>query len=149
MALFKFTRQILNDQPILIYNQGQMSRDFSYIDDIVHATLTLFDTPPTADSNWDSNHPHPASSNVPYRVYNLGNNQPVALMDYVRALEQALGKTATLEMQALPSSDVQHTYADTDLLAQRIGFKPYTEIQTGINQFVNWYRSYYGSKHPA
>jgi len=143
MALFKFTRNILNDQPIAVYNHGNMTRDFTYIDDIVAGIVAVMDQPAQSDPNWDSNHPDPASSDAPYRLYNIGNGQPASLMDYIHALETALGKSAHCQMMPLQDGDVLNTHADTTRLQQDIGYKPNTNIQTGVSYFVNWFRNYY------
>ncbi len=143
MALFLFTKAILNDEPIKIFNNGNMQRDFTYIDDIVEGVVRVLETIPQADPSWSSLHPDPSGSCVPYKLYNIGNNQPVALMEFVRAIEQALGKTAVKEYLPLQAGDVPATYADVDDLIQDTGFKPSTTIHEGIGKFIDWYRSYY------
>ncbi len=143
MALFKFTHNILQNEPIDIYNQGQMIRDFTYIDDIIEGVVRTLDHTATENAEWSSDHPDPASSSAPYRLYNIGNNQPVALMEFISALEKALGKEAIKHYLPLQAGDVPLTYADTQLLEQAVGFKPKTSIQEGINRFVEWYQNYY------
>ncbi|MBF0434135.1 MAG: NAD-dependent epimerase [Magnetococcales bacterium] len=143
MALFKFTRAILADQPMDIFNHGNMKRDFTYIDDIIEGIVRVMDRPPAPNSRWDSNNPDPASSKAPYRIYNIGNNNPVELMRYIEALEHSLGKKGIKNMLPMQMGDVPATWADTDDLMADIGFQPQTSIETGIEQFVRWYRDYY------
>ncbi|MBF0140038.1 MAG: NAD-dependent epimerase [Magnetococcales bacterium] len=143
MALFKFTRAILADQPMDIFNHGNMKRDFTYIDDIVEGIVRVMDRPPVPNTHWDSNNPDPASSKAPYRIYNIGNNNPVELMRYIEALEHSLGKKGIKNMLPMQMGDVPATWADTDDLMADIGFQPQTSIETGIEQFVRWYRDYY------
>lgn len=143
MALFKFTHTILKNEPIDIYNQGQMIRDFTYIDDIIEGVVRTLDHTAAVNAEWSSDHPDPASSSAPYRLYNIGNNQPVALMEFISALEKALGKEAIKNYLPMQAGDVPLTYADTQLLEQAVGFKPKTSIQAGINRFVEWYQNYY------
>lgn len=145
MALFKFTRAILNDQPIEVYNYGEMKRDFTYIDDIVEAIWRLQAVVPQPDPHWTVESGSPATSSAPYRVYNIGNGQPVALLDWIAALEAALGKKAQKTLLPMQSGDVKETWADTEALWSLIGFKPQTAPQTGIARFVEWYQDYYSS----
>jgi UDP-glucuronate 4-epimerase len=144
MALFKFTRGILNDEPIPIYNRGQMVRDFTYVDDVVEGVLRVLDRPATADEGWNGNDPDPATSHAPYRIYNIGNDRPVLLLDYIAALERTLGKKAKLDLQPMQPGDVASTQADVTELERAIGFRPRTSIDEGIRRFVEWYRGYYG-----
>jgi UDP-glucuronate 4-epimerase len=144
MALFKFTRGTLNDEPIPVFNHGNMVRDFTYIDDIVEGVVRTIDHPPVADENWNGDKPDPATSYAPYRIFNIGNNNPVQLMEYIQCLEDRLGKKAKLDMLPMQAGDVQATYASTDRLNDYIGYKPATTIETGIARFVDWYREYYG-----
>jgi UDP-glucuronate 4-epimerase len=144
MALFLFTRGILGDQPIDIFNNGQMIRDFTYIDDIVEGVVRVLDTPATPDPSWDGNHPDPARSFAPYRVFNIGNNQPVQLMTYIETLERALGKTAKKNFLPMQQGDVPSTMADVSLLEEAVGFRPRTTVEEGIGKFVSWYREYFG-----
>lgn len=143
MALFKFTRAMMHDQVIDVYNQGNMRRDFTYIDDIAEVVMRLQEMIPQPDEAWDSQHSSRAASSAPYRIYNIGNSQPVALMDYISALENALGKSAKKNMQPLQPGDVLETYADTGDLYRAIGYTPQTPVQIGVQRFVDWYRSFY------
>ncbi|MCK9196940.1 MAG: NAD-dependent epimerase [Syntrophales bacterium] len=143
MALFLFTRAILANQPIDVYNEGHMQRDFTYIDDIVEGIVCIMDRTPAPDPAWDSVHPDPATSFAPYKIYNIGNNQPVALLDFIATLEKCLGKKATLNLLPMQPGDVPATYADIDELMADVGFKPTTSIVEGIRRFVDWYRDYY------
>jgi UDP-glucuronate 4-epimerase len=144
MALFRFTRGILDERPIPVYNRGEMVRDFTYIDDIVEGVVRVIDQPAAADPAWSGDNPDPASSAAPYRVYNIGNNQPIQLMRYIEVLETCLGKKATLDLLPMQEGDVPATYADVSRLVDDLGFKPETTVETGVSRFVDWYRSYYG-----
>lgn len=143
MALFKFTRAILAGESIDVYNNGEMRRDFTYIDDIAESILRLQDIIPQRDENWTVETGNPASSSAPYRVYNIGNSQPVMLMDYIKALENALGQTASKNMLPMQPGDVLDTSADTSALYEVIGFKPQTLVDEGVARFVAWYRAFY------
>jgi len=143
MALFKFTRGILAGEPIPVYNRGEMVRDFTYIDDIVEGVVRVIDRPAQADPAWTAAAPKPSSSNAPYRIYNIGNNQPVKLMRYIEVIEQCLGRKAKLELLPLQAGDVPETIADVSRLEAAVGFKPATPIEPGIRRFVDWYRAYY------
>ena len=143
MALFLFTRGITNDQPIPVYNQGQMVRDFTYIDDIVEGVMRVIDKPAVGNIDWSGDDPDPASSAAPYRLYNIGNNRPVELMTYIEVLESCLGKKAKLDLLPMQEGDVRATYADVSRLVDDIGFKPETTVETGVARFVDWYKSYY------
>lgn len=143
MALFLFTKAILNDEPIKVFNNGNMQRDFTYIDDIVEGVVRVMNTVPAADPDWSSDAPNPSTSCVPYKLYNIGNNQPVALMAFVEAIEKAIGKKAKKDYLPLQAGDVPATYADVNDLIKDTGFKPSTSIEEGINNFVKWYRKYY------
>jgi len=143
MALFLFTRAILAGEPIKVFNNGEMQRDFTYIDDIVEGVIRVMKTTPKADPQWDPKSPTPSSSCVPYRLYNIGNNQPVPLMDFVHAIEEALGSKATIDYLPLQAGDVPATYADVNDLIADTGFKPSTPVPEGIQKFVDWYRAYY------
>ena len=145
MALFRFTKAILAGQPIEVYNQGQHARDFTYIDDIVTGVCRVLDKPATPNPDWSSDAPDPGTSSAPYRLYNIGNNQTVQLMDLIAALESALGQTAEKIMLPLQPGDVVATYANVDALSAEFGFKPSTPIEEGIRRFVDWYRTFYGS----
>jgi UDP-glucuronate 4-epimerase len=143
MALFLFTKAILEDQPINVFNQGNMRRDFTYIDDIIEGVVRVLDRPAEPDAAFDPERPDPCRSSAPYRVLNIGNNQPVELMDYIGTLESMLGKKAKKNFLPLQDGDVAATYADTAELAQWVGFTPKTTINEGIAKFVAWYRDYY------
>ncbi|MBA4423090.1 MAG: capsular biosynthesis protein CpsI [Syntrophus sp. (in: bacteria)] len=143
MALFLFTRAILEGRPIDVFNEGRMERDFTYIDDIVEGVARIMDRIPTPDAAWNGDRPDPSSSFAPYRLYNIGNNQPIALMDFIRLLEDHLGRKAKKNFLPLQAGDVPATFADIDALATAVGFKPVTPIAEGIGHFVAWYRDYY------
>lgn len=143
MALFLFTRGILDDRPIPVYNHGQMVRDFTYVDDIVEGVVRVIDQPATPNASWSSEDPDPASSAAPYRLYNIGNNQPVELMKYIEVLEACLGKKAKLDLLPIQDGDVPATYADVSRLVDELGFKPETTVEKGVSSFVKWYRDYY------
>ncbi len=145
MALFLFAKAILEDRPIDVFNHGKMRRDFTYIDDIAEGVIRVLDRPPQADPGFDKQVPDPATSWAPYRVFNIGNNQPVELMAYIAALEQALGKTATKNFMPLQDGDVPATYADTAELTRVTGFSPQTPVAEGVRRFVEWYRAYHNA----
>jgi UDP-glucuronate 4-epimerase len=144
MALFKFTRQILAREPIEVYNNGHHARDFTYIDDIVEGVLRTADRNAEPNPKWSGDKPDPATSTAPYRLYNIGNNNPVALMDFIAAIEKAVGRDAKKIFLPLQPGDIVKTFADVDDLVRDVGFKPTTPIDEGIARFVDWYRSYYG-----
>lgn len=143
MALFKFTRAMIAGEAIDVYNQGQMKRDFTYIDDIAEAIVRLQDVIPQADENWTVEAGSPATSSAPYRVYNIGNSQPVTLINYIEAIEKALGVTAVKNLMPMQPGDVLETSADTEALFKAIGFKPQTGVEEGVKRFVDWYRDFY------
>ena len=143
MALFKFTDAIIEGRPIDIYNHGKMIRDFTYIDDIVEGVVRLIQKPAHPSLNFDAKVPDPGSSNVPWMIFNLGNGQPTLLMDYISALEKALGIKAKKKFLDMQPGDVMKTAADTSRLEQHIGFKPNTPIEEGVQSFVDWYKSFY------
>lgn len=144
MAAFLFTDAILAGRPIDVFNHGDMRRDFTYIDDIVEGVVRVLDHPPTGDPSFDPMHPDPARSRAPYRVFNIGNSDPVPLLDFIGALEAALGLTAVKRLLPLQDGDVPATYADTAELAALVGFRPATDVREGVRRFVEWYRAYYG-----
>lgn len=144
MALFKFTKNIIAGKPIDVFNYGKHSRDFTYIDDIVEGVVKVTDDVAVPNPDWSSDAPDPATSNAPYRVFNIGNSRPVALMDYIAALEKALGKTAVQNLLPLQPGDIPDTFADTTELETRIRFKPATDVETGVSKFIEWYGGYYG-----
>ena len=143
MALFKFTKNILEGKAIDVFNNGNHRRDFTYIDDIVEGVIRTLDKLPAPNPDWNGDAPDSATSYAPYRIYNIGNNQPVELMRYIEVLEQCLGKQAEKNMLPLQQGDVPATYADIDDLMRDVGFKPNTPIEKGIDNFVRWYREYY------
>jgi UDP-glucuronate 4-epimerase len=143
MALFLFTKAILNDEPIKVFNHGKMERDFTYIDDIIEGVVRVTVNPPKPNEDYDKLTPDPGSSYAPYKVYNIGNNKPVQLMEFIQTLEKHLGKEAKKEYLPLQAGDVPKTYADVDDLIQNVGFKPETSIDEGIGRFVEWYRVFY------
>jgi UDP-glucuronate 4-epimerase len=143
MALFLFTKKILAGEPIQVFNHGNHTRDFTYVTDIVEGVVRASDAVATPNADWDSDNPDPATSNAPYRIYNIGNNDPVKLSVYVEAVEKALGKKATIELLPLQPGDVPSTYADSSELEAAVGFKPATSVEDGVARFVSWYRSYY------
>ncbi len=143
MALFLFTKNILSKKPIKVFNFGNHTRDFTYIDDIVEGIIRVLDKPPVANPDYDFSQASPAESSAPYHVYNIGNDNPVKLMDYIHAIENALGIKAQMELLPLQPGDVPDTQADVDKLIKDVGFKPNTPIQTGIDKFIAWYRHYY------
>ena len=143
MALFLFTKAILEGNPIDVYNFGKMKRDFTYIDDIVEGIARLIPKVPLGNPKWDPRNPDPASSFAPYRIFNIGNSQPVHLLHFIEVLEEKLKKKAIKNFLPLQDGDVEETYADMTDLENEIGFMPSTSIETGIDQFVTWYKSYY------
>jgi UDP-glucuronate 4-epimerase len=144
MALFLFTRAILENKPIDVYNHGKMKRDFTYIDDIVESVVRLIDKVPEPNPAWSGDDPDSATSYAPYRLYNIGNNNPVELMKFIGVLEDCLGKKAKKNLLPMQPGDVPETFADVTDLAEDVGFKPATPIEEGIRKFVEWYREYYG-----
>lgn len=143
MALFIFTKAILGNKPINVFNNGNMQRDFTYIDDIISGTIRVIDFVPRGNSQWDGKEPDPSSSVAPYKVYNIGSSAPVNLMDFINTLEKVLGKKARKKMCPLQDGDVPATYADIKDILQDFEYRPATDIQTGINNFICWYRSFY------
>ncbi len=143
MALFLFTEAILKNEPIRVFNYGKMERDFTYIDDIVNGIEKILFNPPAEDKKWNPVNPDPSSSSAPYRIYNIGNNSPVALLDFIRAIEKATGKEAIMKMEDIQPGDVVKTWADVQGLIDHYGYKPSTKVEDGIQKFVEWYREYY------
>ncbi|RLB70898.1 MAG: capsular biosynthesis protein CpsI [Deltaproteobacteria bacterium] len=144
MALFLFTKAILAGEPIKVFNQGVMLRDFTYVDDIVEGIIRLVPYLPEVDSDWDGASPDPGSSPAPYRLYNIGNHSPVKLLDFIAILEKELGMKAEKELLPMQPGDVQATYADVADLQSAVGFSPATPLEQGVGKFVRWYRDYYG-----
>ncbi len=144
MALFLFTQAILQGRPIKVFNHGKMQRDFTYIDDIIEGVIRVMGQKPQPDSDWSGLQPDPGTSYVPYKIYNIGNNNPVALMDFIETIEAAIGRQAQKEFMELQPGDVVATYADIDDIQKDVGFAPRTSLDEGIRKFVAWYREYYG-----
>lgn len=143
MALFAFTKRIFEGEPIDVYNHGKHARDFTYIDDIVEGVIRVLDRIPEPDPDWDGKTPDPGTSSAPYRLYNIGNHNAVALMDFIAAIEKAIGRAAIKNFLPMQPGDVLATYADVDDLMRDVGFSPHTPIADGIGKFVDWYRDYY------
>jgi len=143
MALFLFTKAILAGEPINVFNHGKHTRDFTYVDDIVEGVIRVSDQIALPNPDWDAMAPDPATSDAPFRIFNIGNSAPVALMDYIKAVEETLGMKATLNYQPLQAGDVPDTSADVSALVQAVGYKPATPVNEGVRKFVEWYRDYY------
>lgn len=143
MALFLFTKNILAGNPIDVFNHGRHQRDFTYVDDIVHGVVAAIDRTATPDKSWDGTSPNPSTSAAPYRIYNIGNQQPVLLTRYIEVLEQCLGRKATKNYLPMQLGDVPDTWADVEALAHDVGYRPCTELATGVRRFVDWYLDYY------
>lgn len=143
MALFIFTKNILENKPIDVFNFGEMRRDFTYVDDIVGGLERVIDHPPVPNAEWDGANPDPSSSKVPYKIYNIGNSSPVKLLDFIEALEVSLGKKAVKNMMPIQAGDVPATWADVSDLTKNLNYKPYTPVKQGIENFVNWYKEFY------
>jgi UDP-glucuronate 4-epimerase len=144
MSPVLFARAIMEGKPIQVFNHGDMQRDFTYVDDVVEGTLRVLDDPATPDVAFDATAPNPATSWAPWRVYNVGNHQPVGLLDYIAMLERVLGKQAIKELKPIQPGDVRSTYADTRLLAGAVGYSPSTPLEEGLARFAEWFRRYYG-----
>ncbi len=144
MALFLFTRKILAGEPIDVFNYGNHTRDFTYVEDIAEGIVRVLDRPATPNPEWSGDHPDPHSSNAPYRLYNIGSNNPVSLMRYIELLEETLGIEAKKNLLPLQPGDVPDTFADVEDLMRDVGYKPATPVEVGIRNFVAWYKSYYG-----
>jgi UDP-glucuronate 4-epimerase len=143
MAIFKFTRAMLSGEPIDVYNAGHHARDLSYIDDIVEGVVRTLDLPARPDPGWSALTPSPATSNAPYRLYNIGNNRPVRLLDLIQCLEKALGVKARMNLMPMQPGDIEATCADIDRLQDEVGFRPDTPLETGIGKFIQWFKEYY------
>lgn len=143
MALFLFTKAILNDEPIKVFNHGKMLRDFTYIDDIVEGVLRVIDKIPQADSTWSGFAPNPSASVAPYKIFNIGNSSPVKLMEFIEAIEKSIGRKAEKNFMPLQAGDVPATWADVEDLWSQLGFKPKTSVNDGIAKFVEWYKEYF------
>jgi UDP-glucuronate 4-epimerase len=143
MALFLFTKAALEGKTIKVFNQGNMLRDFTYIDDIVEGVMRVIDNPATANEAWSGKHPDPASSSAPYRIFNIGNSNPVRLLDFIIAIEEVLGVSISKEFMPMQPGDVPATFADISDLARDMGYRPATSVKTGVQRFVEWYRAFY------
>ncbi|MFM7372094.1 MAG: NAD-dependent epimerase/dehydratase family protein, partial [Sphaerospermopsis kisseleviana] len=143
MALFLFTKAILSGQTIDVFNYGKMKRDFTYIDDIIEGVVRVTDNIPQGNPHWSGDKPDPGTSKAPYKIYNIGNNNPVELLHFIEVIEDCLGMKAQKNMLPLQPGDVTMTYADVDDLIADVGFKPATPIEVGIRRFIDWYRNYY------
>ncbi|MDD2898179.1 MAG: NAD-dependent epimerase [Desulfuromonadaceae bacterium] len=144
MAYFSFTKAILEGKPIDVYNNGNMKRDFTYIDDIVEGLVRVIDRIPIPNSEWRSDNPDPGTSYAPYRIYNIGNNNPVELLRFIEVMEECLGKMAVKNYMPIQAGDVPATFADVDDLIRDVGFRPETSIEKGMGMFIEWYKGYYG-----
>lgn len=144
MALFLFTKAILNNEPINVFNNGNMSRDFTYVDDIVEGITRVNDNPPQGNADWNGNDPDPSSAKAPYKVYNIGNNNPVKLMDFVEIIEKHIGKVTQKNMMPMQAGDVAATFADVSDLMADMGYKPNTSLDEGVGKFIKWYGEFYG-----
>ena len=146
MALFKFTENIIKGKPIDVFNFGKHKRDFTYIDDITEGLWRIINKPAKKNINWDSNKPDPGSSNAPWRIYNIGNSKPVNLMDYIHAIENTLGKKAKINFLPLQPGDVETTYAEINDLIKDFNYQPKTDVFSGIEKFILWYKDFYKIK---
>ena len=145
MAPHLFASAIVEGRPIKVFNQGRMRRDFTYIDDIVEGVVRLLPLVPEPDTHWDARHPHPGTSPAPWRVFNIGNHETVELMEFIRLLEEALGREAVKEFMPMQPGDVEATYADVEELSRLTGFAPHTPLREGLRRFVDWHTAYYGA----
>ena len=143
MALFKFTKNIIEGRPIDVFNYGNHRRDFTYVDDIVEGVIRTMDNTAQPNSDWDSASPDPGTSRAPYRIYNIGNQQPVELMRYIEVIESCVGKEAEKNLLPMQPGDVPDTWADTEDLAADVGYRPSTPVEVGVRNFVDWYREFY------
>ena len=143
MAMWIFTQAIIDGKTIKVFNHGNMRRDFTYVDDVVESVVRLVRRAPAPNPQWSGDKPDPGSSNAPWRIYNIGNNSPVELMNLIRTLEKTIGKKAITEMLPMQPGDVPSTYADVDDLVRQVEFRPSTPIETGVARFVDWYRGYH------
>ena len=143
MALFKFTKNILDEKPIDVFNNGKHTRDFTYIDDIIEGVTCALDNTATINTNWNSEEPDPATSKSPWKIYNIGNNNPIKLIDYIDALEKAIGKKAKINFLPLQPGDVKDTNANIENLMKKFNYRPSTSVRDGVSKFVNWYLEYY------
>jgi UDP-glucuronate 4-epimerase len=143
MALFMFTRNIIEGKPIDVFNYGNHRRDFTYVDDIVEGVIRTMDHTAEINPDWDSDNPDPGTSKAPYRLYNIGNQQPIELMRYIEVIEECLGRKAEKNLLPMQPGDVPDTFADAEDLVQDVGYQPDTPIEVGVKKFVDWYLDYY------
>ena len=143
MAYFLFVKAILEEMPIDVFNHGKMRRDFTYVDDVVEGIVRVMDKIPKPNSGWSGDNPDSATSYAPYKLYNIGNNNPVELIQFIETIEEVLGKKSQKNLLSIQAGDVPATYADVDELIGDVGFKPETSVQVGIERFVRWYKEYY------
>jgi UDP-glucuronate 4-epimerase len=144
MALFMFTKNIIEGKPIKVFNHGNHTRDFTYVEDIADGVVLALDKPATSDSRWDASEPDASMSSAPYRVFNIGNNSPVKLGEYIEAIEESVGKKAIKELLPLQPGDVLDTFADVSEFERYVGYSPKVGVKEGVNSFVGWYRDFYG-----
>ncbi|MEN9361179.1 MAG: hypothetical protein RL095_2714 [Verrucomicrobiota bacterium] len=149
MALFLFTKAISRGEPIQVFNHGRHKRDFTFVEDIAEGVVRTLDRPAAGDESWGGKNPSPASSRAPWRIFNIGNAQPVELLDYIRAVEKALGKTAKMELLPLQPGDVPDTWADSSSLVEATGYRPATDVDEGVRRFVEWYQDFYAPRFDA
>ena len=147
LSLFIFTKAILANEPVPVFNRGDMSRDFTYVDDVVEGIVRLIPKVPVPNTDWDGNNPDPGTSWLPYRIYNIGNHEPIGLLDFIRIIEETLGRKANLDLKPMQLGDVKATFADVEDLTNVVGFKPSTPIREGIEKFIEWYLDYYKIPH--
>jgi UDP-glucuronate 4-epimerase len=143
MALFLFTKAILEDKPIQVFNEGNMRRDFTYVDDIIEGVVRVIDNNAKGNSYWTGKHPDPATSRAPFKIYNIGNSSPVNLMEFIEAIEESLSKKAVKEFMPMQPGDVPVTWADVSDLETELGYKPDTPVRVGVKRFVDWYKNFY------
>jgi UDP-glucuronate 4-epimerase len=146
LSLFIFTKAILANEPLPVFNYGNMSRDFTYVDDIVEGIVRLISNVPLPNPDWNGDNPDPGTSWIPYRIYNIGNHEPIGLLDFIKIIEETLGRKANLDLMPMQLGDVKATFADVDELTSAVGFKPSTPIREGIQKFIDWYLDYYNVK---
>jgi UDP-glucuronate 4-epimerase len=149
MALFLFTRKILAGEPIDVFNHGNHSRDFTYIDDIVEGIVRVLDRVPVPDAKFDPLNPNPGSSSAPYRVYNIGNQRPIKMMRYIEIIEECVGRKAVKNLKPMQPGDVPDTWANVDELVNDVGYAPTIPVEIGVRRFVDWYQAFYGKQEPA
>ena len=148
MAMYLFTKAIINNEPIQVFNNGEMERDFTYVDDIVDGVIRVINKIPTGNVEWNGLNPQPSTSKAPYQLYNIGNSKPVKLTGFIEAIEKKLNKTAEKKMMPMQPGDVHKTFADVNELKKDTGYQPSTSIETGVSNFIDWYVDYYKQGQP-